>query len=194
MRFKDYLLLTEVLDELGDSELTEGIWDKVKAKLSGKKSKEELEDELARLKKEAGENLENLEKIKKTRASRDFHARRTQKKLSDRNAIRRVGQVQQTMATKSTSAYRAGENKAAELEWVGEDTLTEGIQDFDVTFVVKNSGGKERKTVVKGRDAFDVKRKFADTHYGAKIILIKPSKKPVRPQVETSDDSADLAS
>jgi hypothetical protein len=185
LSFKDYVLISNAFVE---TQLDEGaIWDAIKKKLGGTKnmSDDEIEAEIARLKKlDPG----SLEKIKATKASADFHARQAEAK---KKAMR--GGTVGTQPTRSpgmkkldavpTPQLGGGKLRAVERDWaMREEKLAEALE-FEVTYKLRSSDSTEKKTRIKARDTTDVRRKFADTHYGAKIVLIRPAKvKVVKPE------------
>ena len=189
LTFKEYSQLTALLSEEGqldEGKLTDWL-KKLHDKLvrSGKSEAEiEKEIEKEKLKFKAG-----AEKISQSQHSKDFHARKAQR---EKEALARSPkQPQGTRATVGTDAasqsrnrlntipsghLRAGQARAAEREFaMGEEKLAEGKIEFEVKYRPKG-GGATRKWTTSGRDATDVRRKFADTHYGAKLITISPVK------------------
>jgi hypothetical protein len=61
---------------------------------------------------------------------------------------------------------------------MNEDVLEEG-QDFTVSYKLRGSDAV-KKVVLNGRNVIDIKRKFADSHYGAKLVSVEPSKVVVK--------------
>ena len=191
LSFKDYVLISNAIVE---AQLDEGaIWDAIKKKLGGSKqmSDDEIEAEIQRLKK-LGPG--SIEKIRATKASQDFHAR----KAADAKAGMRgtVG----TNPTRSpgmkkldavpTPQLGGGKLRAVERDWaMREGKLTEAVE-FEVTYRLRNGDEATKRTRIKARDTTDVRRKFADTHYGAKIVLIRPAKpKVAKPVAEPEEVS-----
>lgn len=186
LSFKDYVLISNAIVE---AQLDEGaIWDAIKKKLGGSKqmSDDEIEAEIQRLKK-LGPG--SIEKIRATKASQDFHARKAaDAKAGMRGADARRGTVS-TNPTRSpgmkkldsiaTPNLTAGQARAVERDWaMREGKLTEAAE-FEVTYRLRNGDDSPKRTRIKARDTTDVRRKFADTHYGAKIVLIRPAKPKV---------------
>ena len=201
LSFKEYSELSAVLSEEG--QLDEGKLGDWLKKLHDKllksgKSEDEIEAELEKEKKkfQAG-----AEKISQSQASKDFHARKAQREKEA--AARAARQPQGTRGTVGTDGasqaraklnatpsgqMRAAQSRAAEREFaMGEEQLAEGKMEFEVKYRPKG-GGATRKWTTSGRDATDVRRKFADTHYGAKLITISPVK-PAKKVRDEDDES-----
>lgn len=201
--FRDYVLLselvqedTEQLDEAFFTTAAKKLWELVKKKLGPDATDEEIQKEVDRLKKL---DKKDLAKVKSTKASKDFHARRKQE-IEDRAAKKPQG-TRPTIAPKSSTPRQgAAADRAADREWMRQASgLMDAIQprdssplneakEFVVVYQLKNSD-KQRKWTVKGRDSSDVKRKFGDAHYGAKLISIAPAKPVVlKKEVEVDSD------
>lgn len=187
--FKDFAQFVDA------DQISEGaIWDAIKKKLS--LSKEEEDSALERLKaKKAGyvAKTKTVQKIKSAaekardaaidKALQDFaKSNKTGKSISHDDARSSFGSIDK----------RGMVNSGQELHG---DVIAEA-REFVVTYVLKSNASKQVKTRMTGRDSFDVKRKFADTHYGAKLISITPrptssapSKRDKPEEVEEAKDS-----
>lgn len=189
LSFKEYSELSVVLTEEG--QLDEGKLTDWLKKLHDKlvksgKSEDEIEKELE---KEKAKFQAGAAKIAQSQASKDFYARKAAREKEA--AAKAARQPQGTRGTVSTDGaahakarlnstpsgqMRAAQARAAEREFaMGEEKLTEGKMEFECKYRPKG-GGATRKWTCSGRDATDVRRKFADTHYGAKLISISPVK------------------
>lgn len=183
--FKDYVIISTAF---ADAQLDEGaVWDAIKKKLGGgaaKMTDDEIEAEVERLK---GEKEKNLGAIKKTKAAREFEARRAaaaaasaaKKPQPTVSTHAGVQHAKSRLDATSSPNMRAAQSKAAERDWaLGEETLTEGRQEYIVSYTMKYPLGntKVRTAKIGGITAVQVRRKFTDTFYGAKILSVVPAK------------------
>ena len=165
--FKDFAQFVDA------DQISEGaIWDAIKKKLS--LSKEEEDSALERLKaKKAGyvAKTKTVQKVKSAaekardaaidKALQDFaKSNKTSKSISHDDARASFGSIDKRGMTNAGQEFHG-------------DVIAEA-REFVVTYVLKSNASKQVKTRMTGRDSFDVKRKFADTHYGAKLISITP--------------------
>ncbi len=218
LSFRDYVLITEAIQEI---QLEEG-WaaDKmaqalefIKKKLGPKATPEKIEAELKKLK---GLNAADIAAVKKAAAKKTKQGeafKERQKKREDdekaqKGARRTVATVshhsgvedakRNLAAAHASNKLRAGQRKSDERSWMGEETLEEA-QDFVVTYKLK-TGDTAKRWKVTARDAAQAKRKFGDTHYGAKLVSVEPmnggkkvpvKKVPEKPSVDEDFDDID---
>lgn len=191
LSFRDYITISTAF---ADAQLDEGkIWDAIKAKLGAKASDEDVEAELERLKKT---DSKDLAKIKTTQASRDAAARKAEREAAAAKLPASTGHAgaddaRRRLTATKTGNMRAGQSRATERGWaLGEETLAEA-QEFVVSYSLKSSDAVKRCTL-KARDVTDVKRKFADTHYGAKLLSVAPAKKVEKKIAKVEEDFGPL--
>lgn len=199
LSFKDYVLISDAMKEI---QLEEGKIDDllawVKKLLGPKATPEQIEAKLKTLK---DVDKKDIEKVKKTLASRDFHARKAvdAAKPKPRGTVPTVSHhtgvedSKKRLAALSTNKMRAGQLRHSERSWMGEETLEEA-QAFVVTYKLKTGDVAKRWKVI-ARDAAQAKRKFSDTHYGAKLVSVEPmggTKVPVKKVVERPAMDEDL--
>ena len=185
LSFKDYVLISDAIKEV---QLEEGRIDDilayVKKLLGPKASPEQIEAKLKTLKdvnaKDIAAVKKTVDKVKETSASKAFHAR----KADDAAKPKSRGTVPTTshhsgiedakarLAVTSSSNMRAAQSRASERAWMKEEKLEES-QAFVVTYKLK-TGDVAKRWKVTARDAAQAKRKFGDTHYGAKLISVEP--------------------
>lgn len=193
--FRDYVLISDAFEanQLEEGKL-EDIWAYVKKKLGGKATDDKIEKEIERLKLL---DKKDIDKIKKTAASRDFHARKaalaaappkarqTQPTISHHSGIEAA--KANLAAAHRAGKTRAGQNRAGERAWMGEAEQLDEAQEFIVTYKLK-TGDVAKRWKTGARDAQQAKRKFNDSHLGAKIVSVEPakggSKVPMKKQVE----------
>lgn len=202
LSFKDFILIADAMKEV---QLEEGKIDDllayVKKLLGPKASKEEID---AKVKKLQDADKKDVDKIKKTSASRDFHARKAADamKPKTRGTVATVSHhpdiedAKKRMSSMATSKMRAGQLRNSERTWMGEETLEEA-QDFVVTYKLK-TGDVAKRWKVTARDATQAKRKWSDSHLGAKLVSVEPmkggakvpvKKVPEKPSVEEDLDT-----
>lgn len=187
LSFKEYMIISAAFQEnqLDENKLVADVTAWLKKKFNKEPSKDEVEKAVGDLKANRGKTMDQ---IAKTKQSRDFHARRAE--MAKKAATAQAAGTRPTIGTVGSASkldgipsgqLRAGQARAAERSWVGEDTLTEGMADFVVSYTTRLGGGnKTKRTIIRGRDARDVRRKFGDTFYGAKVLSVEPMKD--RPQ------------
>lgn len=200
LSFKEYVLISDAIKEV---QLEEGKIDDllayVKKLLGPKATPEQIE---AKLKKLKGIEAKDLEAVKKTSASRDFHARKAADAAKPVKNVRGtvptishhsgVEDAKAHLAATASNKMRASQGRASDRNWaLGEETLEEA-QAFVVTYKLK-TGDIAKRWKVTARDAAQAKRKFGDTHYGAKLVSVEPmsgskkvaiKKEPERPAMD----------
>lgn len=188
LSFRDYVLISEALAEV---QLEEGKIDDllawVKKKLGPKATLDQIEAKLKTLKdvdaKDIAAVKKNLDSLKKTSASRDFHARKAADAVKSKTGVRTtvstishhsgIEDAKARLAATPSNKMRASQGRASERNWaLGEEVLEES-QDFVVTYKLK-TGDTAKRWKVTARDSAHAKRKFSDSHYGAKLVSIEP--------------------
>lgn len=197
LTFSDYVLISDAYDET----LDEGaLWDRIKSSITGA----DPEARLAKLQKDAGADLAKIgaaKKAKKASAgdiaadriaksrSKDFYARRAETaaageikaaalKAADARMSQRAAMAtasKQAFAAKPISAHGAAGRRALDRSPFSEAIKIVEAQNFTVTYELRGSD-RLLKTEISGMNVTRVKRKFEDTHHGAKIITIVPAK------------------
>lgn len=191
LSFSDYILIADAMKEV---QLEEGKIDDllayVKKLLGPKATPEQIE---AKLKKLKDVDKKDIAAVQKTMASRDFHARKgaEAEKPKPRGTVPTVSHhggiedAKRKLAELPSDKMRPGQLRHAERAWMGEETLKEA-QAFVVTYKLK-TGDVAKRWKVTARDAAQAKRKFSDTHYGAKLVSVEPmggTKVPVKKTAE----------
>ena len=184
LSFKDYVLISDAIKEV---QLEEGKIDDllayVKKLLGPKASPEQIEAKLKTLKgvnaKDIAAVKKNVDSVKKTVASRDFHARKAADAAKPRGTVPTISHhsgieaAKRALASTPSNLMTAAQSRASERSWaLGEEKLEEA-QAFVVTYKLK-TGDVAKRWKVTARDAAQAKRKFGDTHYGAKLVSVEP--------------------
>lgn len=209
LSFRDYVLISDAVKE---NQLEEGriedllAW--VKKLLGPKATPEQIEAKLKTLKDVDKKDLEAIKKISNTKAAREFAVRKAARdeapKSSTRGTVPTISHhsgiedSKKRLAALSSDKMRGGQLRHAERSWMGEETLEEA-QAFVVTYKLK-TGDVAKRWKVTARDAAQAKRKFGDTHYGAKLVSVEPmtgakkvavKKEPERPAMDEELDELD---
>ena len=197
LSFREYMIVADAFEEnqLDENKLVQAVTDYFKKKFGKEPSKDEVEAEVAKLK---GEKEKNLQRIQNTQQYRAWAARKAQREKQQTVGTRpTIGTGPSPLDAKSTPHMRAGELRAAERAWRGEGkdvdgALVEGMADFIVSYTTRLGGGnKTKRTIIRGRDARDVRRKFGDSFYGAKVLSVEPHRERQFRQRQEEPESFD---
>lgn len=209
LTFKEYVLIANAIQEI---QLEEGALDDAReliSKATGKSkalilkvikmlgpnaTKEQIR---AKIKEIEADEKSDKESISKTASSKAFHARRAEQaakaaKGKSRTTVPTISHhsgiedAKRRLASLPSAGMRAGQLRHAERSWMGEETLEEALS-FLVTYRLR-SGGDAKTWTVTARDANQAKRKFSDSHYGAKLISVEPE--PMNQKVITAKKTA----
>lgn len=181
--FKDYVIIADAFREV---QLEEGkladLWDAVKKKLGGKASDEEVQAELARLKKI---DDKAIKKIGQTQQSRDFHARKAADAMKARGpqkpepARGTLGQPKgaQTNDVWDSALDSRDRKILAKMDRIREEAeaLVEGVKEYSVRYTAK-TGGSPRTAKIKASDVMAAREKFKRDFHGMKLLTVEPAK------------------